>query len=100
MFSIDDLGNRMKAIRKHKKMTQAEVAKHMQISTNMYSLLERGERKVNLEHIFQFAECVDVPVSDIFLDCDNEALIKRLFAYHVRLSPLMKKEMLQEDIEI
>lgn len=43
-------------------MTQAEMAELMGYSTGYYSKLERGERKISLEHLSQISDLLEVPL--------------------------------------
>ena len=103
MFEMSDLGKRMKNIRKHMNKTQTDVAEHMDISVNMYSLLERGERKLNLDHIIAYAKYFDISLSDFFMECDDALLIEVLTR---NISDTIRKEtelevdwMLMDDLE-
>lgn len=74
MFVAADLGKRMRYIRKELGLSQRQIAEGMGISTNMYSCMELGTKKINLEHITLFSEYVNVPLTVIFDDCENEQL--------------------------
>lgn len=74
MFVAADLGKRMRYIRKELGLSQRQIAEGMGISTNMYSGMELGTKKINLEHITLFSEYVNVPLTVIFDDCENEQL--------------------------
>ena len=74
MFVAADLGKRMRYIRKELDLSQRQIAEGMGISTNMYSGMELGTKKINLEHITLFSEYVNVPLTVIFDDCENEQL--------------------------
>lgn len=74
MFLTDELGKRMRYIRKKLGLSQRQIAESMGISINMYSSMELGTRKINLEHISLFSKCVGIPLTVLFSDCENEQL--------------------------
>jgi len=58
--------NKVKAARVSKGMTQAELAKHLQISANTYSEKENGNTEFKLKEAFVMADVLDMEIEDIF----------------------------------
>ena len=54
--------NRLKELRKEKKLSQKEIAKEMSISEKTLSRWENGESQIKLEKAKQLAEFFEVPV--------------------------------------
>ena len=59
-------GNRIKELRKKNKLTQAQLAELIDISTNYVGMIERGERKTKTEKIFQFAKIFNISMEEFF----------------------------------
>lgn len=57
----------LKTLRTTKNLTQAEVAKELDISESYFCLIEKGERKESLSVsvLCKLAEVFNVPVSDL-----------------------------------
>gem|GEM_PF-799403 len=58
--------NKVKAARVSKGMTQAEMAKHLEVSPNTYSEKENGNTEFKLKEAFVMAEILDMDIRDIF----------------------------------
>jgi transcriptional regulator with XRE-family HTH domain len=55
----------LKAIRQAKGITQESLAERIGVTTGNYIRLEKGDTKLTIERLYQFAEIFDVSVSDI-----------------------------------
>ena len=66
------IGSRIKALRRLKGYTQAELAELTEMSTNYIGYLERGERTVSLQALEQIAHTLGVEVSAFFLFSGRE----------------------------
>lgn len=57
----------LKTLRTDKKLTQAEIAKGLDISESYFCLIENGERKqeMSLSMLCKLAEIFGVPLSDL-----------------------------------
>ena len=62
----EKFGNRLKAIRLSRKMSQEDVAELLDISVDFLSLIERGINAPSFENLEVFAVQLGVPVSDLF----------------------------------
>lgn len=71
-LSNKQVGERIRAIRENKNMTQIEVAEKLGMSKSNYAKYERGERKrFDREFLLQISGIIGVPVADIIgLDDD------------------------------
>jgi transcriptional regulator with XRE-family HTH domain len=61
-----DFGNRLRAIRLERKMTQERFAEHVGISVDFLSLIERGINSPSFETIEQVAKSLRIPVKALF----------------------------------
>ena len=63
-----EIGRRIKALRKQKKIPQDELAEMIGISPNHLSALERGAYNIKLDLLVQIMDCLDVTADDLFRD--------------------------------
>jgi len=61
-----EIGRRIKEIRKEKKIPQERLAEMIGISPNYLSALERGAYNIKLDTLVQIIDCLDVTADDIF----------------------------------
>lgn len=61
-------GQRLRAIRKSKKMTQKELAKKLGIATNSLSRYETGERNPSISMLKEIAKALEVPQYELMDD--------------------------------
>jgi transcriptional regulator with XRE-family HTH domain len=62
----EKFGNRLKAIRLSRKMSQEDFAEMLDISVDFLSLIERGINAPSFENLEVFSVQLGVPVSDLF----------------------------------
>ena len=60
------LGNRIRELRKAKKMSQAELAGATGLSDNYIALVEQGKRSPSLETVEKIADAIKVPYDELF----------------------------------
>ena len=53
-------GKRLKEIRLKKKLTQAELAEKIELSTNFVGMVERGLRNTSIEKLFSIAKALSL----------------------------------------
>lgn len=63
-----EIGRRIKELRKQKKIPQEKLAEMIGISPNYLSALERGAYNIKLDTLVQIIDCLDVTADDIFRD--------------------------------
>ena len=63
MVDYKAIGQRIKATRKQKRLTQENMAEYLDISVSYTSRLERGVEKINLETLVKIATLLEVPPS-------------------------------------
>ncbi|MGC8976778.1 MAG: helix-turn-helix domain-containing protein [Candidatus Ratteibacteria bacterium] len=61
-----EIGERIKKIRKSKKVTQEELAWRIGLSTNFIGLIERGKKRPSLETLRKISNTLEVPISYFF----------------------------------
>jgi transcriptional regulator with XRE-family HTH domain len=62
------IGINLQKARKERRYTQEEVAKKVDVTTNYYATLERGEATASIETYYAIFVVLDVKASDIFPD--------------------------------
>lgn len=68
------IGRHLRAARKRKGLTQAEVSEILNIAENTYSNMERGKQKTSLTRIIQLCTIYEIAPGSILDDC-SDALI-------------------------
>lgn len=63
-----EIGQRIKQIRKEKKIPQEQLAEMIDITPNYLSALERGAYNIKLDTLVQIIDCLDCTADDIFRD--------------------------------
>ena len=63
----EKFGNRIKAIRLSRKMSQEDFAELLEISVDFLSLIERGINAPSFENLEVFSVQLGLPVSDLFM---------------------------------
>ncbi len=63
-----EIGRRIKEIRKQKKIPQEKLAEMIGITPNYLSALERGAYNIKLDTLVQIIDCLDITADDLFRD--------------------------------
>lgn len=69
------MNNKLIAVRKAKKITQADIATYLKISQTQYQKRETGKIKISDQEWKDIARLLDVPVKEIFEEIDNQHLV-------------------------
>jgi transcriptional regulator with XRE-family HTH domain len=69
----EKFGNRLKAIRLARSMSQEQFAELLQISVDFLSLIERGINAPSFENLEVFSTQLGIPVHELFVSEDNAA---------------------------
>ena len=72
-----EIGRRIKEIRKRKKIPQEKLAEMIGISPNYMSALERGAYNIKLELLVQIIDCLDITADDLFRDVIKNGYVNR-----------------------
>ncbi len=59
-------GQRLKTLRKKRKLTQAKLAEKLDVSTNFVGMVERGKRNTTIDKLFKIADALDVTLAQFF----------------------------------
>lgn len=59
-------GQRLKTFRKKCKLTQAELAEKLDLSTNFVGMIERGKRNTTIDKLFKIADALDITLAQFF----------------------------------
>lgn len=79
------VGNKLKELRKNKKMSQEEVADYLHISQSAYARIESGESSSWATHILKIAKIFEINPEEL-LKIDDELKIKSPFDSVTQLS--------------
>lgn len=63
---IKMFGDRIREVRKSLNITQEELVRRTGFDLRQIGRIERGEVSTNLSHVFKIAECLGVPVHELF----------------------------------
>ena len=72
-----EIGRRIKEIRKQKKIPQEKLAEMIGITPNYMSALERGLYNIKLELLVQIIDCLDITADDLFRDAIKNGYVNR-----------------------
>ena len=72
-----EIGRRLKEIRKQKKIPQEKLAEMIGITPNYMSALERGLYNIKLELLVQIIDCLDITADDLFRDVIKNGYVNR-----------------------
>ncbi|HYM65501.1 MAG TPA: helix-turn-helix transcriptional regulator [Candidatus Sulfotelmatobacter sp.] len=61
----EDIGEKIKSIRKKANLTQAEVAKKAGLNVNYFAVIERGEVTTSSEKLKKISDALKVDISQI-----------------------------------
>ena len=63
-----EIGKRIKELRKQKRISQEKLAEMIGITPNYLSALERGAYNIKLDTLVQIIDCLDITADDLFRD--------------------------------
>lgn len=63
-----DFGNRLKAIRLKKGLSQEKLALESSLDRTYISSVERGQRNISLLNIYKIAHALDITAHDLMID--------------------------------
>ena len=59
-------GQRLKQARENAKLTQAELAEKVNLSTNFIGMVERGERNTKLANVYKLIHALNSSIEEFF----------------------------------
>ncbi len=72
-----EIGRRIKEIRKQKKIPQEKLAEMIGISPNYMCALERGAYNIKLDLLVLIIDCLDITADDLFRDVIKNGYVNR-----------------------
>lgn len=87
-----EIGRRIKEIRKQKKIPQEKLAEMIGISPNYMSALERGAYNIKLELLVQIIDCLDITADDLFRDVIKNGYMNRTSRLSDEIATLSAEE--------
>lgn len=105
---IKKVGERIRAIRESKNLTQANMAEELEMGESGYSKIERGDINTPLKRLFQIAEVLEVEIVAFFeskLPQVEDSRIKNAYSTRVELQQftntiLKEIERLREELKV
>ena len=88
-------GNRLRVIRKHRKLSHATLAEKAGLSVQMISRLETAKSGARFETIEKLAGALDVEFADLFA-----SVMPRKFVPNPKVAPLISKMELMSDDDL
>ncbi len=67
------IGNRIRLVRRQAGLTQAELAEKASLSDNFIGLIERGEGRPTIQVVDRIADALGVHLSELFLGDENQS---------------------------
>lgn len=64
--NLSKYGQRLRTLRKKKKLTQAKLAEKIDVSTNFIGMVERGKRNTTIDKAFKIAKALDLTLAQFF----------------------------------
>ncbi|WP_160137500.1 helix-turn-helix transcriptional regulator [Chryseobacterium sp. c4a] len=88
------MNRKLIAVRKAKKMTQADIATYLKISQTQYQKRETGKIKISDQEWKDIARLLDVSVEEIFEESTNQYLViqKKIEILKLQLKALSLQE--------
>ncbi|MGE8205840.1 helix-turn-helix domain-containing protein [Heyndrickxia sp. NPDC080065] len=71
MFSIEDIGNRIRFLRKENNMTSVDLAQKIQISQPYLSQIERGKQTVSVDILINICNVFGMTLEQFFSQKDS-----------------------------
>ena len=87
-----EIGRRIKEIRKQKKIPQEKLAEMIGLSPNYMSALERGAYNIKLELLVQIIDCLDITADDLFRDVIKNGYMNRTSRLSDEIATLSAEE--------
>ena len=97
---FEQIGRRIRDIRKKKKLTQEELAWKVNKSLNFIGQRERGTKKPSIQTLKKIADALEVPIGSFFEDIEynppeEDVMIKKINLLLKEASPEEKKVVYQ-----
>ncbi|UWX61272.1 helix-turn-helix transcriptional regulator [Chryseobacterium oranimense] len=88
------MNKKLIAVRKARKITQADIATYLKISQTQYQKRETGKIKISDQEWKDIARLLDVSVEEIFEECPNQYLVlqKKIEILKLELKALSSKK--------
>ncbi len=64
--NLQKFGRRLKELRLKRRLTQAELAERVDLSTNFVGMVERGLRNTSIDKLFALADALNISLSEFF----------------------------------
>ena len=87
-----EIGRRIKEIRKQKKIPQEKLAEMIGITPNYLSALERGSYNIKLDTLVQIIDCLDITADDLFRDVIKNGYQNRTSRFSDEIAELPYEE--------
>ena len=72
--SYSKIGQNIRELRKERGITQQQMAQWLNLSPGYYGKMERGMKKISLDHLSRIGEILDVPIEILVAGAAEEKL--------------------------
>ena len=72
--SYSKIGQNIRKLRKERGITQQQMAQWLNLSPGYYGKMERGMKKISLDHLSRIGEILDVPIEILVAGAAEEKL--------------------------
>lgn len=93
MKSTQQIGKRIRVLRRQAGLTQSELAEKSGLSDNFIGLIERGERQLTVPTVQKLAKVLDVKLSEFFIEEEQASSVDAALR---ELGQLLKKRNLKD----
>lgn len=87
-----EIGKRIKELRKQKKIPQERLAEMIGITPNYLSALERGAYNIKLDLLVPIMDCLDITADDLFRDVIKNGYLNRASRLSDEVADLPEEE--------
>ena len=71
------IGKRLRLARKQQSLSQEKTAERAGLHPTYIGQLERGEKNATLESILRVSRALEIPLSELFANIDDQVAVKR-----------------------
>ena len=91
IFDFNVIGNKLYAVRKRMRMTQAEVAEAAGLSNRAYANIERGTVNMHIETILRICDVLHITPDEILTE-ENQTLVSKMEELWQKLNSCSPKD--------
>ena len=93
LYDIEEIGNRIRRLRKNQGMTQAQLAMRLNISDRHLRRIEAGEKGPSIDILIEIATLLDVSLDYIIMGKQSRSDLKQQLCDLVQSLSILLKEL-------